>query len=45
VLFILDALEPLSDEGLLEAADELAAALKGLSPDVQTSQRIIDASS
>jgi DNA/RNA-binding domain of Phe-tRNA-synthetase-like protein len=45
VLFILDALKPLSNEGLLEAADELAAALKGLSPDVRTAQRIIDASS
>jgi DNA/RNA-binding domain of Phe-tRNA-synthetase-like protein len=45
VLFILDALEPLSDEGLLKAADELALALKGLSAEVRTSQRIIDASS
>lgn len=45
VLFILDALEPLSDEGLLKAADELALALKGLSPDVRTAQRIIDDSS
>ncbi|KAE8374834.1 Phenylalanyl-tRNA synthetase [Aspergillus bertholletiae] len=45
VLFILDALEPLSDNALLNAADELAVALKSLSPDVQVSQRIIAASS
>ncbi|KAF7594845.1 hypothetical protein BBP40_008175 [Aspergillus hancockii] len=42
-LFILDALEPLSDDALLQAADELASALKRLSPEVQTSQRIIGA--
>ncbi|KAB8274926.1 Phenylalanyl-tRNA synthetase [Aspergillus minisclerotigenes] len=45
VLFILDALQPLSDDTLQQAADELASALKGLSPEVQTSKRIIDASS
>lgn len=45
VLFIMDALEPLSNEELFKAADELASALKCLSPDVTTSQRIIDASS
>lgn len=43
VLFILDALEPMSDSALRKAADELASALKRLSPDVQTSQRIITA--
>jgi DNA/RNA-binding domain of Phe-tRNA-synthetase-like protein len=41
VLFILDALEPLSDEALVFAADELASLLKGLAPEVQTSYRII----
>ncbi|KAI9037485.1 B3/B4 domain-containing protein [Aspergillus affinis] len=45
VLFILDALEPLSNDDLTKAAEELASALQGLSPDVQVSQRIIDASS
>lgn len=45
VLFILDALEPVSDQDLGKAADELSAALKQLSPEVKTSQRIIDASS
>ncbi|KAK1145526.1 hypothetical protein N8T08_004084 [Aspergillus melleus] len=45
VLFILDALEPLSNEDLTKAADELATALKGLSSDVQVSERIIDTSS
>lgn len=43
VLFILDALEPLSDEALHQAADELASALKGLSSEVQTAQRLISA--
>lgn len=41
VLFILDALNPLSDETLTQAADELASALKHLSPEVQASYRII----
>ncbi|EHK20221.1 uncharacterized protein TRIVIDRAFT_224389 [Trichoderma virens Gv29-8] len=45
VLFILDALEPLSDHALIQAADELASALKRLSPEVHTAQRIIRASS
>ncbi|KAB8067426.1 Phenylalanyl-tRNA synthetase [Aspergillus leporis] len=44
VLFILDALEPLSDDALVRAADELASTLKCLSPDVQSSYRIIGAS-
>jgi DNA/RNA-binding domain of Phe-tRNA-synthetase-like protein len=41
VLFILDALEPLSTDSLTRAADELASALKRLSPEVQASYRII----
>ncbi|KAJ5085307.1 hypothetical protein N7532_010078 [Penicillium argentinense] len=41
VLFILDALEPLSDQTLFQAANELASALKSLSADVTTSQRLI----
>jgi DNA/RNA-binding domain of Phe-tRNA-synthetase-like protein len=45
VLFIMDVLEPLSDEDLGKAAEELQAALKSLSPDVRTVRRIIDASS
>lgn len=45
VLFILDALEPLSDEALVFAADELASLLKGLAPEVQTSYRIISEAS
>jgi DNA/RNA-binding domain of Phe-tRNA-synthetase-like protein len=44
VLFILDALEPLSDDALVRAADELASVLKRLSPEVQTSYRIIGTS-
>ncbi|KAF4469998.1 Phenylalanyl-tRNA synthetase B3 B4 [Fusarium albosuccineum] len=43
VLFILDALEPLSDDVLHQAADELTSALKALSPGVQTAQRLIKA--
>ncbi|KAI8719375.1 B3-4 domain-containing protein [Fusarium sp. LHS14.1] len=43
VLFILDALEPLSNEALHQAADELASALKSLSSEVQTAQRLISA--
>ncbi|KAB8236657.1 hypothetical protein ETB97_008942 [Aspergillus alliaceus] len=43
VLFILDALAPLSDEALTQAADELASALQRLSPDVQVSRRTIGA--
>ncbi|KAJ6072690.1 hypothetical protein N7467_010775 [Penicillium canescens] len=45
ILFILDALEPLSDEALVVAADELASLLKGLAPEVQTSYRIISETS
>ncbi|KAM0227009.1 hypothetical protein ACHAPO_011888 [Fusarium lateritium] len=41
VFFVLDALEPLSDEKLLESANELAGALKALSPEVKTSYRIV----
>lgn len=41
VLFIFDALEPLSDEELMKAADEMSTTFKELSPDVQTSHRII----
>ncbi|CAG7963731.1 unnamed protein product [Penicillium olsonii] len=44
VLFILDALEPLSDEALLCAADELASELKRTSPELQVAQRLISAS-
>ncbi|PYI08666.1 B3/B4 tRNA-binding domain-containing protein [Aspergillus sclerotiicarbonarius CBS 121057] len=43
VLFILDALEPLSDEALERAADELAMELTRLSPEVRTASRIIRA--
>jgi DNA/RNA-binding domain of Phe-tRNA-synthetase-like protein len=41
VLFILDALKPLSDDALTQAADELVSLLKGLSPEVRTSRRLI----
>ncbi|OQE39989.1 hypothetical protein PENCOP_c006G00984 [Penicillium coprophilum] len=41
VLFILDALEPLTDDVLVQAANELASALKSLSPEVRTMHRII----
>ncbi|CAG8207481.1 unnamed protein product [Penicillium salamii] len=44
VLFILDALEPLSDDALLGAAEELASELKRSSPELQVSQRLIGAS-
>ncbi|KAJ5692814.1 Phenylalanyl-tRNA synthetase [Penicillium macrosclerotiorum] len=44
VLFILDALEPLSYDALLKAADELVSALKQLSPDVKIFHRLIGAS-
>ncbi|KAJ5334016.1 Phenylalanyl-tRNA synthetase [Penicillium brevicompactum] len=44
VLFILDALEPLSNEVLLHAADELASELKKTSPEARVSQRLIGAS-
>lgn len=41
VLFILDALEILSDEALGKAAEELAGALRKLSPEVRTAQRLL----
>ncbi|KAF3490790.1 uncharacterized protein GIQ15_00307 [Arthroderma uncinatum] len=44
VFFVLDALEPLSDDALTVAADELASLLKNLSPEVQTAQRLVTAS-
>lgn len=44
VLFIFDALEPLSDAAVLTAAEELATVLKGLSPEVRCMQRLIGAS-
>ncbi|KAF2124946.1 B3/B4 tRNA-binding domain-containing protein [Dothidotthia symphoricarpi CBS 119687] len=44
ILFILDALEPLSDNALEDAADELGRLLSNLSPDVRISRRVIRAS-
>jgi DNA/RNA-binding domain of Phe-tRNA-synthetase-like protein len=41
ILFILDALEPCSDENLEAAADELVDVLKSLSADVSASFRLI----
>ena len=41
VLFILDALEPCSDEALANAADELEETLKKLSPDVTSARRLL----
>lgn len=41
VLFILDAFNPLPNETFTQAADELASALKHLSPEVQVSYQII----
>lgn len=43
VLFILDALGPLSDEALGRAAEELALALGRLSPEVRVAQRMLSA--
>ncbi|MET3932751.1 phenylalanine--tRNA ligase beta subunit-related protein [Arthrobacter sp. OAP107] len=40
-LFILDALQPMTDEALDGAADDLAARLAGLGPDVRTARRRI----
>lgn len=40
-LFILDALQPLSDDALRSAADDLAAQLTSLGPDVRIAQRLI----
>ncbi|KAK2592587.1 hypothetical protein QQS21_009694 [Conoideocrella luteorostrata] len=45
VLFVLDALEPLSDDALTRAAEELASTLQGLSPEVRVTQRLISKSS
>jgi DNA/RNA-binding domain of Phe-tRNA-synthetase-like protein len=42
-LFILDALEPLSDEALDAAAADLVAHLKGLGPDVRVARRHLTA--
>lgn len=43
VLFIVDALEPLSSERLKEATEKLIAEMKKLGPDVQVAQRVIGA--
>ncbi|RMZ81146.1 hypothetical protein DV736_g6658, partial [Chaetothyriales sp. CBS 134916] len=43
-LFILDVLEPISEEALAKAADELADALQGLGQDVRVEQRLITSS-
>lgn len=43
VLFIMDALEPMSDEILVKAAEELATTLKSLSSEVESSYRILRA--
>ena len=40
VLFILDALEPCSDDALTAAADDLAEVLGSLSPDVSTTRQV-----
>ena len=40
-LFILDALDPLTDQALLAAADDLAARLATLGPDVRVARRLI----
>lgn len=42
-LFILDALQPMTDEALDGAADDLAARLAGLGPGVRTARRRIAA--
>jgi hypothetical protein len=42
-LFILDALHPMTDEALDGAADDLAARLAGLGPDVRIARRRIAA--
>jgi DNA/RNA-binding domain of Phe-tRNA-synthetase-like protein len=43
VLFIMDALEPLDDEKLNAAADELSSELSRLSPDVKVYRRLLRA--
>ncbi|KAH7349030.1 Phenylalanyl-tRNA synthetase [Pyrenochaeta sp. MPI-SDFR-AT-0127] len=45
VLFILDALEPCSDEALNAAADELSTQLSNLSPHVKVARRVLRAPS
>lgn len=42
-LFILDALDPVTDKALQEAADDLVGHLRLLGPDVRTSERFITA--
>lgn len=42
-LFILDALEPGSDDALAAAAEELTSTLRKFGPDVHVEQRIIGA--
>jgi DNA/RNA-binding domain of Phe-tRNA-synthetase-like protein len=42
-LFILDALDPLTDAALTAAADDLVGHLKRLGPDVRTARRLITA--
>jgi DNA/RNA-binding domain of Phe-tRNA-synthetase-like protein len=44
-LFILDALDPMSDRQLLDAADELETHVRRLGPDVQTVRRVLSKSS
>jgi DNA/RNA-binding domain of Phe-tRNA-synthetase-like protein len=40
-LFVLDALEPLTDDGLGAAADDLTARLRRLGPDVRVARRLL----
>ncbi len=40
-LFILDALEPMTDQALVAAADDLVGHLQHLGPDVQVATRLI----
>ena len=42
-LFILDALDPMTDEALHAAADDLVAHLRRLGPDVRIARRLIAA--
>lgn len=44
-LFILDALDPMSDRQLLDAADELDAHIRRLGPDVRMVRRVLSESS
>lgn len=41
VLFILDALDPISNDALNQAADELVSLLKELSPELKVSRRLL----